>query len=32
MIAAQMEQQKQSSLYSYDRDFDAFPWVTRQEP
>jgi predicted nucleic acid-binding protein len=29
MIAVQMEQQKQSSLYSYDRDF---PWVTRQEP
>jgi predicted nucleic acid-binding protein len=32
MIAAQMEQRKQSALYSYDRDFDDFPWVTRQEP
>src|SRR5687767_9017171 len=32
MIVAVMEQQKSSTLYSYDHDFDAFSWITRQEP
>lgn len=32
IIVAVMEQKKRSSVYSYDADFDAFPWITRQEP
>jgi predicted nucleic acid-binding protein len=32
MIVAVMEQQKSSTVYSYDHDFDDFPWITRQEP
>jgi len=27
-----MEQKKKSTVYSYDADFDSFPWITRQEP
>jgi predicted nucleic acid-binding protein len=32
IIVAVMEQQKKSTVYSYDADFDDFPWITRQEP
>ena len=32
LIGAQMERQKVTELYSYDRDFDHLPEVTRLEP
>ncbi len=32
MIVAVMEQHRRSTIYSYDRDFDDFPWITREEP
>jgi predicted nucleic acid-binding protein len=32
IIVAVMEQKKTSMVYSYDRDFNDFPWITRQEP
>jgi predicted nucleic acid-binding protein len=32
LIVAVAEQQKSSTVYSYDTDFDAFPGLTRQEP
>ena len=32
LIAAQMERQKITELYSYDRDFDHVPEITRLEP
>lgn len=31
-IIASMEQSKSKVLYSYDRDFDHIPTITRQEP
>ena len=32
LIVAQMERQKETELYSYDRDFDQVPGITRIEP
>jgi predicted nucleic acid-binding protein len=32
MIAALTEQRRIATLYAYDADYDAFPWITRQEP
>jgi predicted nucleic acid-binding protein len=32
LIVAQMERQKMTELYSYDRDFDHLPEVSRLEP
>jgi predicted nucleic acid-binding protein len=32
MIVAVMEQKQKSTVYSYDADFDHFPWLTRREP
>lgn len=32
MTVARMEQQDMKTVYSYDRDFDRFDWIKRQEP
>jgi predicted nucleic acid-binding protein len=32
VIVAQMERQSETELYSYDRDFDQVPGITRIEP
>ena len=32
LIVAQLERQKETELYSYDRDFDQVPGITRIEP
>jgi predicted nucleic acid-binding protein len=32
MLIAAMEEAGATTLYSYDRDFDRVPWLTRREP
>ncbi len=32
LLVAAMEREGATDLYSFDRDFDRFPWLNRREP